>query len=144
MAVVETISPLFPVNISRANPDTFPDVLWSRNHRTELDNQLNKMAVAVTENGKRVRKRKSGAVIIAQQVNKALAGDLKAAQFITEQMVKYGLLAVGENEPTILTSDEASVFEDVVRCIHAANATSGPSGPSVNDDSGESPITYAG
>ncbi len=76
--------------------------------------------MAVTENGKRVRKKK-WAVIIAQQINKAMAGDLKAAQFITEQMVKYGLLVESDNEPAKLTPDEASVFEEVVRRVRAAS-----------------------
>ncbi len=90
----------------------------TKNHRTELDDQLNK-TVTVTENGKRVRKKK-WTVIIAQQINKALAGDLRAAQFITEQMVKYGLLVEGDNEPAKLTVDEASVFANLVRRIQAA------------------------
>jgi hypothetical protein len=110
----------------------------SRNHRTELDDQLKK-TVAVTENGKRVRKKK-WAVIIAQQINKAMAGDLKAAQFITEQMIKYGLLVEGDNEPTKLTTDEASVFEDVVRRIHAAEATTRPADPLVNERSEKAPL----
>ena len=112
----------------------------SRNPRTELDDQLKK-TVAVTENGKRVRKKK-WAVIIAQQINKAMAGDLKAAQFITEQMVKYGLLVEGDNEPAKLTADEAFVFEDVVRRIRAANVKPGPTDPPTDDDSEKAPRTH--
>jgi hypothetical protein len=97
----------------------------SHNHRTELSDQLSK-TIAVTENGKRVRKRKSD-VIIAQQINKALAGDLKAAQFIIEQMVKYGLLVEHENEPAKLAADDALVFEHIVRRIRDAKAESDPS-----------------
>jgi hypothetical protein len=97
----------------------------SHNHRTELSDQLSK-TIAVTENGKRSRKKK-WAVIIAQQIKKALNGDLKATQFITEQMAKYGLLVENESEPAKLATDDALVFEDIVRRIRDTNAESDPS-----------------
>jgi hypothetical protein len=78
----------------------------SRNHRTELIDQLNRMVV-VTENSKRVRKTK-WAVIVAQQINSAMARDLKAAQFLAEQRVKHGLLVESETEPARLRAIKPS------------------------------------
>ena len=104
----------------------------TRNARTELHDQLNR-TIAVTENGKRVRKKK-WAVIIAQQINKAMGGDLKAAQFIEEQMAKYGLLVEGDNEPAKLTTDEGFVFEDFLRRVRATDADPEPANSKISDN----------
>lgn len=90
-----------------------------RNQRTVLLDETNK-TVTITENGKRVRKKK-WEIIIAQQVNKAMAGDLKAAQFVTEQMLKYGLLhQETDNEQFKLGHNEQAVFDEFARRIRAS------------------------
>lgn len=105
----------------------------SRSRRNVLEDELDKK-VAVTENGRRVKRRKWD-VIVAQQVNKALAGDLKATQFVADQMVKYGLLVEKTDESVKLTVDETAVFDNVVRRIRAADIQTDQTRPPSNDHS---------
>jgi hypothetical protein len=104
----------------------------SRNRRKVLEDELNK-SVFVTENGKRVRKKK-WEIIIAQQVNKAMSSDLKAAQYITDQMFKYGLLNRESDEmPAKLNSDEKAIFDEIAQRIRASQPPDAPP----EDQSGE-------
>jgi hypothetical protein len=115
----------------------------SRNQRTVLQDETNR-TVTVTENGKRVRKKK-WAIIIAQQVNKAVAGDLKAAQFVTEQMLKYGLLnQETDNEQPNLGPDEQAVFEELARRIRDSQLSGNPPDPISDENSPAAPPTPTG
>lgn len=96
--------------------------------------------VFVTENGKRVRRTK-WELILAQQVNKAANSDLKAAQYVTDQMFKYGLLNQDSDEaaPAKLTADEKLIFDDIARRIRSSEPTAQPDTlPDDNDPASES------
>jgi Family of unknown function (DUF5681) len=100
----------------------------SRNKRKVLEDELNK-TVFVTENGKRVRKKK-WEIIIAQQVNKAMNSDLKATQYVTEQAFKYGLMSQETDpEPAKLGSAEKPVFDEIARRIRASQLPENPAEP---------------
>jgi Family of unknown function (DUF5681) len=97
----------------------------SRNRRKVLEDELNK-TVFVTEGGRRIR-RKKWDVILAQQVNKAVGGDLKATQYIMEQAFKYGLLNLeADGAPAKLNFDEQSVLDDIARRIRASQPPEAP------------------
>jgi hypothetical protein len=98
----------------------------SRNRRKVLEDELNK-TVFVAENGRRMRKKKWD-VILAQQVNKAVGGDLRAAQQVMEQAFKYGLLNLEEADgaPAKLNSDEQSVFDEIAQRIRASQPPEAP------------------
>lgn len=111
----------------------------SRSRRKVLEDELNK-TVFVTENGKRVRRTK-WELILAQQVNKAANSDLKAAQYVTDQMFKYGLLNQDSDEaaPAKLTADEKLIFDDIARRIRSSEPTAQPDTlPDDNDPASES------
>jgi Family of unknown function (DUF5681) len=119
------VSGQFPPGKS-PNPSGRPP--GSRNRRKVLEDELNK-SVFVTENGKRVRKKK-WEIIIAQQVNKAMSSDLKAAQYITDQMFKYGLLNQESDEaPAKLNLDEEAIFDEVAQRIRASEPLAPPKVP---------------
>jgi hypothetical protein len=123
------VSGQFPPGKS-PNPSGRPP--GSRNRRKVLEDELNK-SVFVTENGKRVRKKK-WEIIIAQQVNKAMGSDLKAAQYITDQMFKYGLLNQEFDEvPAKLNLDEKAIFDEIAQRIGASQ----PPEPPPEDQTGE-------
>ena len=106
----------------------------SRNRRTVLEDEVNK-TVVVSENGKRVRKTKWH-VIIAQQVNKAASGDLKAAQLVFDYMTKYGLLGPEVEDAPVATLDtnEQAIFEAMAERIRASQST-----PPIDEQSADQP-----
>jgi hypothetical protein len=112
----------------------------SRNHRTILQAVVT-ATVAINENGKRVRKQK-WEVMLLQQANKALAGDLKAAQFVFGEMRFYGLLvSETEAEPAKLAPSEQLVFDELARRIRASPSPSNPAEPESDENSPETPPT---
>ena len=92
----------------------------SQNRRQVIEKELNK-TVMLTENGKRVR-RKKWDLIVAQQTNKAAAGDLKAAQYVTDLAFKYGCFSdEGSLGLPALNVDEQLVFESLAERIRASH-----------------------